>query len=296
MINGKFTIKKLWKLEGQVLFYSLGMYILFSTVLEPVYKIDENAIMASFYPTAYSQYWFITCYAVVMILSPYINKFICCMQKKELEKFLIIMIILWPVSKTFLGGGFAFNHLGRLIVLYIMAAYINLYVKFDSKAIKKNKIIMIVSIALLVLSPVIYNTLWKITKVEDFLNNSRDLASISSILVLIVSVSMFVYFLNRKKYNSNIINNISKCTLGVYLIHDNSLFRPYLWEKIFKNANYYSSKMLIVHAIFSIIIVYVISSIIDYIRIILIEPLWMKLYDYLENKLKKKNDSIKLLN
>lgn len=296
MINGKFTIKKLWKLEGQVLFYSLGMYVLFSTVLEPVYKIDDKAIKTSFYPIAYSQYWFITCYVVIMILSPYINKFIHCMEKKELKKFLIIMIILWPVTMTFLGGSFAFNHLGWLIVLYIMAAYINLYVKFDSKAIKKNKIIMIVSIALLVLSPVIYNTLWKITRIDDYLNSSRDLASISSILVLIVSVSMFIYFLNKKRYSSNIINNISKCTLGVYLIHENTFFRPYLWEKILKNDSYYSSRMLIVHAILSIIIVYVIASIIDYIRMKLIEPLWMKLYDYFENKLKKKKNSIKLLN
>lgn len=288
MIDSKFTVKKLWKLVGQVIFYSYIMLLLFSAILNPVYKIDEKAINTSIYPIAYSQYWFITCYVVIMILSPYINKFIRCMERKELRNLLITMIILWPITMTFLGGNFAFNQLSWLIVLYIMAAYIKLYIKFDDKAIKKNKIIMIVSSVFLVLSPIIYNTLGRITGIEEYTKSSRDLASISSILVLVVSVSIFLYFINKKKFSNNIINNVAKCILGVYLIHENTFFRPYLWDTILKNSNYYSSKLLIVHAIFSIVAVYVISSVIDYIRIKTIEPLWMKLYNYLENKLENK--------
>ena len=138
------------------------------------------------------------------------------------------------------------------------------------------------------LSPIIYNTLGRITGIEKYTKSSRDLASISSILVLVASVSMFLYFINKKKFSNNIINNVAKCTLEVYLIHENTFFRPYLWDTILKNSNYYSSKLLIVHAIFSIVAVYVISSVIDYIRMKTIEPLWMKLYNYLENKLEKK--------
>lgn len=54
MIDSKFTIKKLWKLAGQVIFYSYIMLLLFSTILNPVYKIDEKAINTSIYPIAYS--------------------------------------------------------------------------------------------------------------------------------------------------------------------------------------------------------------------------------------------------
>lgn len=295
MINSKFTIKKLWKLIGQVLFYSYGIFILFSTILTPTSPIDEAKINMSIFPIAYSHYWFITCYVVIMIISPYINKFIRCMQKKELEKFLIIMITLWSVMYTLIGGGYAFNNFGWLLVLYIIAAYINLYVKLDNNAIKKNKIIMIVSSLLLVLSPIIYNTLGKVTGNSKYIENSRILAKFPSILVLIVSVSIFLYFINKKKFSSNIINNIAKCTLGIYLIHDNELFRPYLWEKILKNANYYSSNLLILHALISLVLVYVIGSIIDYIRMKTIEPIWMKLYDYLESKLKRRKEAIKLL-
>ncbi len=264
------------------------MFLLFLTILNPLYKIDEKAINTSIYPISYSQYLFITCYVVIMILLPYINKFIRCMEREKLKNLLITMIILWPITMTFLGGNFAFNQLSWLIVLYIMAAYIKLYIKFDDKAIKKNKIIMIISSLLLVLSPIIYNTLGRITGIEKYTKSSRDLASISSILVLVASVSMFLYFINKKKFSNNIINNVAKCTLEVYLIHENTFFRPYLWDTILKNSNYYSSKLLIVHAKFSIVAVYVISSVIDYIRMKTIEPLWMKLYNYLENKLEKK--------
>mgnify|MGYP004609554575 CR=1 FL=1 len=63
------------------------------------------------------------------------------------------------------------------------------------------------------------------------------------------------------------------------MIHANSMdMHHWLWDSVLKNALYYDSKFIYVHAIGSVIIVFVVCTIIDIIRITLIEkPILYKL-------------------
>ena len=91
-IKSKFTIKKLLKLEGQVLFYSISFLMLFLTVLTPKESIGIKLILKNLLPVIYNCYWFATTYIILMILSPYINILILNMKKTIHAKLIYILM------------------------------------------------------------------------------------------------------------------------------------------------------------------------------------------------------------
>lgn len=285
MINSKFTLKKFLKILGQVLFYSLIFLILFMTVLKPVSPITKQQIFRSFFPITFSAYWFITNYILLMILSPFINKLIFSLSKKELEKLIIILVVIWYVLGTFLKVDIGFSRIGCFILLYLISAYIKLYFELNKKSLSINKKVLLISVILLILSSIILNVIGKLANIKSFLTNSTYFAEINSIFVLIISVTSFILFIGKKEYSNKYINEIAKYMLGVYLIHDNFLVRPYIWHNIFKNYEFVSSNFLILHAILSINILFILNILIDFLRMKLLEPIWMKFTDYILDKI-----------
>ena len=79
-------------------------------------------------------------------------------------------------------------------------------------------------------------------------------------------------FLNISVKQSRIINFISQATFGVLLIHANSdLMRQWLWKDFLNTKEYFNSNAYLIHAIISIVCVYVICTIIELIRKKLLE-------------------------
>jgi len=57
----------------------------------------------------------------------------------------------------------------------------------------------------------------------------------------------------------------------VLLIHDNSLMRLWLWRDVLKNVVYFKSPYLLLHAILSVLTVYLVCVAIDLLRIKYVE-------------------------
>lgn len=93
----------------------------------------------------------------------------------------------------------------------------------------------------------------------------------NSILIFTLSISTLILFSKIDIGNIKWINIISSATFGVYLIHDNKLMRDFLWVKIFKNSTYIKSNQLILYSIIVILIVYILCTLIDLIRIYILE-------------------------
>ena len=90
---------------------------------------------------------------------------------------------------------------------------------------------------------------------------------------------MFILFLHLKIKNNKWINGIAACTLGVYLIHENIFMRPYLWHSIFHTRETLESSFFYLRCFGSVAAVYIICSIIDYLRIITFEKIYVRVLD-----------------
>ena len=99
----------------------------------------------------------------------------------------------------------------------------------------------------------------------------------NKILALTTGISAFLFFKNLKVGYNKIINTIAASTFGVLLIHANSnTMRRWLWYDVFNNLDAYESGSVVIHAVFSVIIIYVVCTLIDIGRIKLLEIPIMK--------------------
>ena len=102
----------------------------------------------------------------------------------------------------------------------------------------------------------------------------------NTFLAVLTGLSSFMLFKNIKiKYNK-IINTISATTFGVFLIHANGeAMRQWLWKDVLDNVGMYDSPLMPLHAILSVIGVFVVCSLLDLLRINFIEKPFFKLWD-----------------
>ena len=194
--------------------------------------------------------------------------------------------MVYTIFPSILYSSVKFNYTTWFMVVYLLASYIRLYPKTWFKSKKIWGTISFFSILLSVISIIIM----------FYLDRDRYfyVADCNKIFALTTSVGVFMFFKNLNIKNSMFINTISASTFGVLLIHANSLdMHQWLWNSFFKNSTYYNTKLIYIHAIGSVLLVFVICIMIDIVRIRFIEkPVLQKITTYkwftnLQNREKK---------
>lgn len=201
MIQKEIRTKKVILFELQVLFYSVGIYILFCVI--GISNFNFKEMIKCFFPIITKQYWFFSVYIIFYLFIPYINKFILNLNRKDLNRYILMMII---------------------------------------------------------------------------------------------AVCLLSIFLSFESFSSKIINNISSCVFGIYLIHDNPNVRLLLWNNIFNGSKFTNSYFLILYMILSVLIIFMISLLIELTRKYTIEKFNIKYLDIISKQyykiIKKKNKLI----
>ena len=258
LVKSDFKFSKLFKLLLEVCFYSTFIYLIFAIFGKISFSFND--FIKIILPTITKQYWFVTCYIILYILSPFLNKMLKNFEKKDyiwlISFLLIIQCVLPKVTSGFLSNQ------GWFITLYIIASYFrNCKSKiFDSFTI--SLITFLASLTLIICANVFFDyNLW----------------GMKQIACVICSVSMFCTFKNIKKsFSSKFINIISSITFGIYLLHDNNYIRRFLWREVLDCPSMIKSNYFVLFAVGSVFAVFVVCSLIDLIRIYALErPLFL---------------------
>lgn len=223
------------------------------------------------FPIIFNRYWYVTVYFLICILAPYMNKFISALDQRSFQKFLITVLAVWTVIPTF--AGFFFNSTESMLyynrflwffVMYCIGAYERLYgIKFLAEK-KKGLAIMTISFALM--CGFIYVIEKNMLLFESLgTTESAYFWRPNNILMVALSVAMFSVFQKFKMKTSRLINTFATTTLGVYILHDGVLLR-FLWNEVFQNKTHAGDKYLIVYILGAAFIIYLIGSVIDFIR------------------------------
>lgn len=108
----------------------------------------------------------------------------------------------------------------------------------------------------------------------------------NKLLAVLTSLSLFLMFKNiNLKYNK-FINTVAASTFGVLLIHANcNEMRQWLWCDICNNVGMYNSEWIFVHSVGCVLTIYIVCTLIDYLRIRFIEKPFLKLFDSFYPKL-----------
>lgn len=269
MISGYFLcqsdicLKKAIKLWIQVETYSVGIYLALVFVPGSGVHFSIQQLIRHALPLLTNQYCFFTYYILLFLIAPMLNIFIKNVEQAQFKRFLFILIIIFSLVPTcnIFNDNFGTNSgysLVWFIVLYLIASYIRLY---PLKGEYWGYIYIILSILLLCIH-FLGDSIGEAISIFSYIKNLAF--QYNSLFVLGASTALFMATLkSRVRFSSKKINflisYVASLSFAVYLFHENSSFRNYLWNYIvdlqrFINSEFYFLLMvpIVIFGIFGI--------------------------------------------
>lgn len=286
LVNSRFNFKKIIILLSQVWSYSVSIYAV--TLMVGTSTFSVKSCITALFPTVFAQNWFFTAYIIIYALSPFINKLLIVLSKKDFLIMLTTILLFWCIIPTLTMQKLYGDVIPQFFMFYSLGAYLRLHpgTVMASNSSKLRLILIGVCSILILLSIATFIGLGKILRVNLFFRGAAHFLKRNSLLVVILSVSLVAFFLNLKIPTSKMVNTIASCTFGIYLIHDNKSMRHFIWIDIFDNSTYAESKLLFFHLIICSLAVFVVCMVIEYIRKVSIERLFERFLDRHWEKIK----------
>ncbi len=226
--------KRIIDLWGVVIFYTISFTVFF-LLIKPEYFPDSNSIIRSIFPPIEGRFWYITCYTLMFLLIPYINRFITSISENEYRRMLLVLYItLCCVTVFGLYDYFRVEYgysASWLIYCYLLGAYIKKYgFVLTHKAVSDIVIIFVLLCSLLIssFSDIIY--IIATPSVRYYLRRNDWLVGYNSPLTVISAILiLYIFSKVQKSSTSRLLVAVSNATFGVYIIHGQTIiFDNYL--------------------------------------------------------------------
>ena len=284
-----FKYKRLVDMVIQVFTYSFGFYVLM--VLFGQASFDPKGLLNAFFPILTSQYWFASVYVGLYLLTPFINKAIHTLTKKQhltLCILLVLMFSLYLPAKVLGQTGYG---IAWMVTMYIVGAYLRMHYKPGVKLKAKHIFMWLIPTAMLPLSRFAVLILGNILD-KDLNVYSTWFYKNNSVLTVCAAVAFFIIFLHIQVKNVRAQKSITffgPLTFGVYLVHNHPTLRTLIWDVA--NAPSYADTFYFVFlGIITIVVIFLLSATVEFVRVELYNRLMRnrlyRLCDKVEQKLR----------
>ena len=273
MCKSNITAKKFIKLVGEWLLYKYLIHAIFwITGYEP---LTLKTAVLGIVPITQIGVGFTSCFVMFFLTIPFLNVLVQHLNEKQHLRLLALIGFIY----IFLGTlhRVTMNYVSWFMVLYFIASYIRLYPKKLFDNIKLWGCLTIASLALSVIS--VMSATWLGTKLGRNLSY-YFVADSNTFLAVTNGVCSFLFFKNLKIPYSKFINTVAASTFDVLCIHAHSdAMRQWLWRDTLNNVGMYASPYMSLHAICSVLGVFIICNAIDHARIAAIEKPFFHWWD-----------------
>lgn len=229
------------------------------------------------------EHWFIHYYILLYLLSPFFNKFIDRSSQSELKKLVLALVFIncflpYLTNQGFFNTLFGFS-LYHFITLYFIGAYFRKYpikesYHFKNMSIKQFRLLMVLiffgcafgSLTILYLGKYICSftspgsILFEIGAIFQSHPAAYDFP-----LIVVQSCAYFLFF-STFSFKNKFINSLSTLMIGVYLIHESELLKPYIYQLFPFFVDKYSPIEIILQIIVVACIIFICSIIIEFFR------------------------------
>lgn len=258
-----FRILKIW---GMCAFFSL--FFTLSAVYLKVIPFSLKAILLDIFPICSGEYWYITAYVGMYIISPLINKAIQQLDSEIIRKVSFLLIGFVIISSFFgsrdplkLNEGYSFVWLS---IMYFLGGVIGKYRLTERISVKRGVLYLVLCDATAFIAYVVSHFIIKNNRYEDAIPVLRY-DGFFMILNAIFMLAIFekIRFSENKK---NIIEKIIPFNLGVYVIHVNPIVWDYITKERFVFVTEYNSFLIVIMTILLTLLIYNICIFIEFLR------------------------------
>ena len=247
-------VKKIINLLLIVEFYYIVLY--FVGIYYKNISFSIKSFIFTIIPLMKGELWFVWTYIILITLSPYLNRFLLCLSKKDFKKLLIIMLIFFSIIPTFIPW-YNNNDNGYGIISFILIYSISAYIKIHIDTSRDNRYLskwFISSFIVFILSLISFKLI-----------NGSNAWGYNNIFNIMSAMYLFLYFKNIN-IKSNIVNYLATYCFAIYIIHINPSISSIIYEDIFKFKLYTHNKFILLYVFISCLIIFILCVFIDFIR------------------------------
>lgn len=275
LVEQNFKCERFIKIWGQTFFYSVTFTILAYISGIEITKID---FLSSFFPITGNVHGFAAAYLILYACIPFLSLVAKNINKKQHQLLLLILFsvdIFSQIMQAITGHDQKlYSNVGFFIFCYFLTLYLK---RYPFKLLNSQLFLFTVFLICWLVIAGLYTVLYlhpdkKIFSILLQLVNSQH-----TINCVLAGYAMFFFFRNIKIPRISAINFLAKPTFAILMIHDHNFFRPVVWNTIIKANTWYYSKHFIVRVGLTVVFIYLVCTVIDYIRLYLIEKNIMKL-------------------
>lgn len=267
MCKTEITLRKFLKLFMWIITYGIIITCVFIALdYHPTHSTVQ--MLTRLVPMRHISDGFGSCFLVFFLCIPFLNILVRNMNQR-MHQILIVLLCFLYTLHTLPGLSVTMNYVSWFCVLYIISSYLRLYPLSRDKDVRFWGYMTALSWGASVLS--ILFILWFNSKGHS-LHQYMFVSDSNSILALTNGITSFMWFKNLKIRNNKLINTIAASSFGVLLIHANSdTMRHWLWKDTIDCVGHYDTPYYWLYAIGCVLLIYIICTIIDFIRIRTIE-------------------------
>lgn len=262
-VEQKFNFGRVMKIWLATLFYVVMITMLSKIVFHIPY--DTRTILQAFLPISGGALWFVSYYMILMLISPLLNYVVNRIEEREYRILLLGSAIPVVLVQTVLNRipNPLCNEMWGFIYIWFLTGY---FKRFQPKWIMNktlNFVIMFGGQATICFVRA-YAQMRGLSTVLSYMETYR--AMFWTLPPLMIAYCSFFFFYSIDIGTKKTINKWASATLGIYVIHQVPGFYPFLWNGIFKSAQYVGTRWQISYGVFVVFTVFLTLTIVDIIR------------------------------
>lgn len=240
----KFSLKKFFVIFKTAWFYKAVIALILCFF--GLYSFSKVDLLKELLPLDFWNYWYVICYLVLYLISPWLNKLILVMPQKEYKKLLFIMFLLFSII-PYISNQVVLKNNGFTVVQFVFMYFIGGYLKKyplnenyhlkNWSVHKKQFFYIIMFFSFFFFNFLIFqfagvllsfpNSL--LQEIGTYFLNAKSIYS--NPFIVMQSVFYFLFF-STLNFRNRKINFISKVVLDVYFVHDNLYVKPIFYNFI----------------------------------------------------------------
>lgn len=99
LIESEFKVKRVVNIVLQTLFYTMGLFVIFCILDNDNFSVIN--LFKNMFPVIGQRYWFVTNYVILCFLSPFINKMLNIINRKQFILLLIVITFYFIIAPSF---------------------------------------------------------------------------------------------------------------------------------------------------------------------------------------------------
>lgn len=284
LISGYFLVESGFK-PGRLA--ELICQVLFYTILVPVVLVALGIIstdrfgiyylLQTVLPVQMQQYWFMTAYVIMYLLSPVLAVAAKTLKREQLRNTVIALLLFFAVSKSVLPFQLEVDAKGYdalwFITVFLVAAYMRLYgIEFFTKKENGRRgalCYLLGCVGIYGVMLAVRFVYFKTGSLDHFIQNTYHY---NHILNLFAAVSLFYafYYVKIKEdgFVGKLIVKVAPYTLGVYLLHEQMDMRT-LWPGWLGATLEGNVLVFVARSVVAVLIVFTVGILVDMVRGIL---------------------------